>query len=153
MRYDEKLAIARGQIQALRAALRDCATHPVNADTCGVCGRHFPECEVDQQFMEAPSMVKDPTLIRQPACAGARAREALRALGGEDEAPRAEKADCLWPRFFVDHGVLHDRKTGRHVRTDPDFGPGRKFEEDGIEQCCALLNELYAASVGYRGDR
>lgn len=45
-------------------------------------------------------------------------------------------------RFFIDHGVIHDRKTGRHVRTDPDFGPGRKFEEDGIKQCCDLLNDL-----------
>jgi hypothetical protein len=47
-------------------------------------------------------------------------------------------------RFFIDHGTIHDRVTGRHVRTDPDFGPGRKFEEDGIEECCALLNSLVA---------
>jgi len=45
-------------------------------------------------------------------------------------------------RFFMDHGTIHDRVTGRHVRTDPDYGPGRKFEEDGIEECCALLNSL-----------
>lgn len=48
-------------------------------------------------------------------------------------------------RFFIDHGTIHDLKTGRHVRTDPDFGPGRKFEEDGIEQCCDLLNSLESA--------
>lgn len=46
------------------------------------------------------------------------------------------------PRFFIDHGTIHDRMTGRHVRTDPDYGPGRKFEEDGIEECCELLNRL-----------
>ena len=45
-------------------------------------------------------------------------------------------------RFIIDHGTIHDLVTGRHVRTDPDFGPGRKFEEDGIEECCALLNKL-----------
>jgi|HubBroStandDraft_4_1064222.scaffolds.fasta_scaffold89757_2 hypothetical protein len=48
-------------------------------------------------------------------------------------------------RFFIDHGTIHDRVTGKHVRTDPDYGPGRTFEEDGIEQCCALLNSLVDA--------
>jgi hypothetical protein len=46
-------------------------------------------------------------------------------------------------RFIIDHGTIHDLTTGRHVQTDPDFGPGRKYEEDGIEQCCALLNSLH----------
>lgn len=54
-------------------------------------------------------------------------------------------------RFFIDHGTIHDRKTGRHVRTDPDFGPGRKFEEDGIEQCCALLNDLQVRLTSAEG--
>ena len=45
-------------------------------------------------------------------------------------------------RFKIEHGTIHDLTTGRHVRTEPDFGPGRKFEEDGIEQCCDLLNAL-----------
>lgn len=40
------------------------------------------------------------------------------------------------PRFFIEHGVIHDRVTGKHVRTS-DNGL-----EDGIEECCALLNEL-----------
>lgn len=48
-------------------------------------------------------------------------------------------------RFFIDHRAIHDRVTGRHVRTDPDFGPGRLCPEDGIEQCCDLLNSLAAA--------
>jgi hypothetical protein len=46
-------------------------------------------------------------------------------------------------RFFIDHGTIHDRATGKHVRTDPDFGPGRTFGEDGLEQCCDLLNRLH----------
>lgn len=42
------------------------------------------------------------------------------------------------PRFFIEHGVIHDRATGKHVRTS-DNGP-----EDGIDACCALLNQLAA---------
>jgi hypothetical protein len=45
------------------------------------------------------------------------------------------------PRFFIDHGVIHDRKTGKHVRT---VGNVEGSGEDGIEECCALLNELDA---------
>lgn len=42
------------------------------------------------------------------------------------EAPR--------PRFSIDHGVIHDRVTGRHVRTD-EF-------ETGIQGALQLLNSL-----------
>jgi hypothetical protein len=52
-------------------------------------------------------------------------------------------------RFFIDHWTIHDRHTGRHVRTDADFGPGRKYEEDGAEQCCELLNELNARATHF----
>ena len=45
-------------------------------------------------------------------------------------------------RFYIDHDTIHDRITGKHVRTDPDFGPGRVFGEDGREECCRLLNSL-----------
>lgn len=41
------------------------------------------------------------------------------------------------PRFFIEHGVIHDRKTGKHVVTD-----GRPPFEDGVEQVCELLNGL-----------
>lgn len=41
------------------------------------------------------------------------------------------------PRFFIDHGVIHDRVTGKHVSTNPD-----SVFEDGVEACCNLLNEL-----------
>ena len=54
-------------------------------------------------------------------------------------------------RFIIDHGTIHDLRLGRHVRTDPDFGPGRKFEEDGIEQCCSLLNELQSRIASAEG--
>lgn len=41
------------------------------------------------------------------------------------------------PRFFIDHGTIHDKATGKHVQTRPDDG-----YEDGISACCDLLNEL-----------
>lgn len=38
-------------------------------------------------------------------------------------------------RFFIDHGMIHDRVTGSHVTTEPDTA-----WQDGVEKCCALLN-------------
>lgn len=43
------------------------------------------------------------------------------------------------PRFFIDHGMIHDRKTGRHVTTAPD---DEIWNGGTITECCALLNEL-----------
>lgn len=40
-------------------------------------------------------------------------------------------------RFFIEHGMIHDRKTGKHVTTDDD-----SVFCDGRVACCALLNEL-----------
>ena len=47
-------------------------------------------------------------------------------------------------RFFIDHGVIHDRSTGRHVRAGRPEDCGN---EDGIEECCALLNSLDAGAA------
>jgi hypothetical protein len=41
------------------------------------------------------------------------------------------------PRFFIDHGMIHDRETGKHVTTEPDSAFC-----DGIKRCCELLNAL-----------
>jgi hypothetical protein len=54
------------------------------------------------------------------------------------------------PRFFIDHTMIHDRVTGKHVTCDPDFrdyiiNPGeitRINNPDGISNTCALLNSL-----------
>lgn len=46
------------------------------------------------------------------------------------------------PRFFIDHGVIHDRVTGKHVVTD-----GEPPFEDSVEQVCELLNALADPSV------
>jgi len=45
------------------------------------------------------------------------------------------------PRFFIDHSVIHDKFTGKHVRTD-------EFEE-GIEGALSLLNSMHAAMVEF----
>lgn len=43
-------------------------------------------------------------------------------------------------RFFMDHGMIHDRVTGQHIHTHPEFEPGAQ------ERLFALLQEL----EGYR---
>ena len=47
-------------------------------------------------------------------------------------------------RFFIDHGVIHDRVTGKHVRTS---GNVEDSGEDGIEECVRLLNSLAVDST------
>ena len=66
MNYEQRLA-------ELTAAARDCGTHAVNFDTCGVCGKHFPECEVERLIDDEICGCDD-----GPACPGARVRVALR---------------------------------------------------------------------------
>ena len=41
------------------------------------------------------------------------------------------------PRFIIDHGVIHDLATGKHVRSSESVP-----NEDGMDECCALLNSL-----------
>jgi hypothetical protein len=45
-------------------------------------------------------------------------------------------------RFFIDHGMIHDRATGKHVTTDED-----SVFCDGANACCALLNELAGSAL------
>lgn len=40
-------------------------------------------------------------------------------------------------RFYIDHGMIHDRETGKHVTTDED-----SVFCDGRIACCELLNAL-----------
>lgn len=40
-------------------------------------------------------------------------------------------------RFYIDHGVIHDRVTSKHVVTNGEW----PFE-DTVEMVCALLNSL-----------
>ena len=71
--------------KALREALRDCGTHEINADTCGVCGKHFADCETDTRY--AGHMSDPETPVPPPveyACPGARARAALATPAASD---------------------------------------------------------------------
>jgi hypothetical protein len=52
------------------------------------------------------------------------------------------------PRFHIDHGVIHDRFTGKHVTTDEDSAFC-----DGIVAACALLNELNAGRQPFDDER
>jgi hypothetical protein len=45
-------------------------------------------------------------------------------------------------RFFIDHGMIHDTVTGKHVTTDEDT-----VGQDGIVACTDLLNELHRGHV------
>lgn len=47
---------------------------------------------------------------------------------------------CEATRFYIDHGMIHDRETGKHVTTDDDT-----VFCDGRVACCALLNQLAGA--------
>lgn len=49
-------------------------------------------------------------------------------------------------RFFIDHGMIHDRKTGKHVDTQPVEYDEGKFDLTPINEACALLNELNEAA-------
>lgn len=51
-------------------------------------------------------------------------------------------------RFYMDHGVIHDRVTGKHVVTDGDW----PFE-DTAEMVCQLLNSLTETPRGNYEDR
>lgn len=55
--------------------------------------------------------------------------------GFDDEpATPAGGGDKWQSRFFIDHGVVHDRKTGQHV--------GAAFEDDSADRLLALLHSL-----------
>jgi hypothetical protein len=61
--------------------------------------------------------------------------------------PPPATGEASEPRFFIDHGVIHDRVTGRHVRSSPDDG-----YEDGISALLALLNGLASSRTAARAD-
>lgn len=46
-------------------------------------------------------------------------------------------------RFFIDHGLIHDRKTGKHIET----GEEGEWHGSGTQSVCDLLNELTAAPL------
>lgn len=77
------------------------------------------------------------------------------------DTPQAAPVRAKEPRFFIDHGMIHDRITGQHVDTQPDFDMLDALEPPfektlrvergfGIEHTLALLNELSTAAENDR---
>jgi len=54
------------------------------------------------------------------------------------------------PRFFIDHGMIHDRETGQHVTTAPDDEPWNGMTITG---CLEFLNALSAELTRLRAEQ
>lgn len=67
----------------------------------------------------------------------ARQRGYILPTAGTSTLSRLSAGSASEPRFFIDHGMIHDRLTGKHVTTEPDSAFC-----DGIVKCCELLNSL-----------
>ena len=70
---------------------------------------------------------------------------ALKAEQASAQPAQAEITDAE-PRFFLDHGMIHDRKTGRHVHADDDM------EKGATANLLSVLQELEAAIRASKGD-
>lgn len=51
------------------------------------------------------------------------------------------------PRFFIEHGTIHDRATGKHITTDVIVDGFTGFS-GGIEHCLEVLNSLAHPAAG-----
>jgi hypothetical protein len=65
-----------------------------------------------------------------------------------DEIGAGVPLEGMPPRFTIEHGVIHDRKTGKHVRTCDCV----KADDDGILNAVRLLNGLATANEPKAGD-
>lgn len=63
-----------------------------------------------------------------------------------------ETEDVVTERFFIDHGMIHDRVTGRHVSTEPVERDEGEWDHSPVTETCALLNELVNQSLSDRID-
>lgn len=70
-----RLTPAQIALQALRDAAMDCGVDTNNPDTCGVCHKHFGDCEEDRVWHDDTLPMTQETSL--PACVGARVRAAL----------------------------------------------------------------------------
>ena len=66
---------AEARVAELETAAQDAGTHPICTDTCGVCGKHFEECEVEMSSHDDPPWTSSTRVW--PSCPGARIRAAL----------------------------------------------------------------------------
>jgi hypothetical protein len=120
-------AKASGAGDGYQGLIEHPATHPTagpGPEEAGTTSTHRP-CAADPC---AGFYICD---IHRPRAAGRPSFDhRATGAGGGDDGPG--------PRFVMDHGVIHDLRTGKHVRTS-DNG-----EEDGVNECFALLNSLAA---------
>jgi hypothetical protein len=56
------------------------------------------------------------------------------------------------PRFFIDHGMIHDRLTGKHVSTEVIEYDEGKFDTSPVDDACALLNSLASHTASNNQD-
>lgn len=76
--------------------------------------------------------------LNDPDAAVIRLKKAVAASHAHDgDAARIREAPMIDLRFYIDHGVIHDRVTSKHVVTDGEW----PFE-DTVEMVCTLLNSL-----------
>lgn len=94
---------------------------------------HNPVGDVDRQ-REAVAPVSP-----APGLAGALIGAAIarRATGPAPSSPAPDGS----PRFFIDHGVIHDRITGRHVHGNSDIEPGI------ADESLLMLNDLHGSAL------
>jgi hypothetical protein len=62
-------------LNTLRVAAADCGTNTDNPDTCGVCHKHFDDCEADRVWQDDTAPMTLETSFA--ACPGARVRAVL----------------------------------------------------------------------------
>lgn len=73
-------------IEAVLRAANACGTNTHNPDTCGVCHKHFRDCEAERVSYDDPPINDDNSF---PECAGAMMRIALAYLPGWSEVESA----------------------------------------------------------------
>lgn len=77
-RHATEPPVARGTLElldTLRAIAAECGTNTDNPDTCGVCHKHFGDCEKDRAWQDDSAPMTHETSV--PACPGARVRAVL----------------------------------------------------------------------------
>ena len=73
--------LTRDQVNALLDVAEEAqhaGVNEQNPDTCGVCGKHFAECEEERSTHDEPPYTAAP--VDWPSCPGARIRESLAAF-------------------------------------------------------------------------
>lgn len=89
---------------------------------------------------------KDCYMKSEPDIIQARIEAALNPDSAEPEPDHymTNPSSDVVERFFIDHGMIHDRATGKHVDTQPIEYEEGQFDNSPVTETCALLNEQHA---------